>query len=606
MQAETSSSHEHADPRASGGWVLIAGVAIGAVWAAGVSAFLIGYGGGGGLAEAGPDRLAGLAFIALAPAAAFALLGWAAREVMRFARTARLLDYSARRLSAPVSNVKADARAVADAIAEQAERLNRDTEASLARLAAMEEILRHHAEAVQTASVEARGQADGLIEDLRRERTAVAELSDRLRAEATSITEVIERQTESVANASSAAANQAEQGRDLLDRSAEAMGAAAGAAQKAAERAALAIDEQLRDMQALVTALEERGGRLEEVARIHSENVRIVQQTAHDLNLAADAGSESMKATSETAVEQARRIAEIIEKETERAVQRGMEEIERMRRSAQAAREAAESAGLSLEANADAVIERVRAANAATLGDDLSLRRADARRSERPRRARSIEEDWLDDEPVDRRAAPREPYAFDASDHDEPRRDAGARKSARYAAAPPSRMFDEGDEALHDDPAPRRAPIRDDLDDDHDQADDGEWRWRDLLKNVDDAPNGVLAGEAIVTGLRRAGIDPGRALDPDMTARVARARRRAGMGEARALVVDGALNDVRRTAAALAADPTLRGRAEDFVDEHARLVRRAIDENDAGSLSALLDSDMGRAYLLLDAAMADA
>jgi len=62
---------------------------------------------------------------------------------------------------------------------------------------------------------------------------------------------------------------------------------------------------------------------------------------------------------------------------------------------------------------------------------------------------------------------------------------------------------------------------------------------------------------------------------------------------------------VRRTAAALAADPSLRDRAEDFVDETSRLVRRAIDENDAGSLSALLDSDSGRAYLLLDAAMSD-
>jgi hypothetical protein len=125
------------------------------------------------------------------------------------------------------------------------------------------------------------------------------------------------------------------------------------------------------------------------------------------------------------------------------------------------------------------------------------------------------------------------------------------------------------------------------------------------LKNIDENPSAMLAGEAVVNGLRRAGVDPARALDPDMTARVARARRRSGSGEARALVLDGALNDVRRTSAALAADPTLRGRAEEFVGEHARLVRRAIDENDAGLLSSLLDSDMGRAYLLLDAALTD-
>jgi len=667
MNADTASSQESPESRASesriseprnqetrtpGNWILIAGIAVGVIWAAGVSAFLVGYGGGGGLGQTEPDRLAGLAFIALAPAFAFSLLGWAGREILRFARTARLLDYSARRLSAPVANVKADARSVADAIAEQVERLNRDTEGALARLAAMEEVLRHHAQSVQAASGETRNQVDGLIEDLRRERGAIGDLSEHLRLEAAKISDTIDKQSEVVTTASNLAASQAEEGRALLDTSAAAMTGAAGAAQKAAERAALAIDEQLRDMQALVTALEERGGRLEEVARIHSENVKIVQQTTHDLNMAADAGSDAMKATSETAIEQARRLAEIIETETDRAVQRGMEEIERMRLSAQAAREAAESAGLALEANADAVIERVRAANAVTLGDDRAFRRAEAKRAEsqrtdasriergrvEPRRAapRHVEDDWLDDTPPDQpteyRAGQRDHVSYDDLDSDanhaaptpEP-----SRRSARYSVPPPSRLFDNNDNA-----APRAdrndgPPARDrgdagrnghaeydDLDEpahayeqpqdrDHEGDDDGEWRWRDLLKNIDETPTGALAGEAVVSGLRRAGIEPGRALDPDMTARVARARRRAGVGEARALVVDGALNDVRRTAAALAADPSLRDRAEDFVDETSRLVRRAIDENDAGSLSALLDSDSGRAYLLLDAAMSD-
>lgn len=657
MNADTSSSQDSSETRTPGNWILIAGIAVGAVWAAGVSAFLIGYGGGGGLGQAEPDRLAGLAFIALAPAVAFAMLGWAGREILGFARTARLLEYSARRLSAPVSNVKADARSVADAIAEQVERLNRDTEGALARLAAMEEVLRHHAESVHAASGETRNQVDGLIEDLRRERGAIGDLSEHLRLEAAKISETIDKQSEVVTTASSVASAQAQEGRALLDTSAAAMTGAAGAAQKAAERAALAIDEQLRDMQALVTALDDRGGRLEEVARIHSENVKIVQQTAHDLNMAADAGSEAMKATSETAIEQARRLAEIIETETDRAVERGMEEIERMRRAAQAARESAESAGLALEANADAVIERVRAANASTLSGDRALHRTEARRAEtrqgEPRRgdasrlergrveshrapARHVDDDWLDDTPPDRRgelradprAESREHAHYDERDAEAdhaPAPSSSRRRSARYSVPPPSRQFDDhedgydedrnGRSAHHDDldddlDAPARASghgagHRADHADDHDAADDGEWRWRDLLKNVDETPNGALAGEAVVSGLRRAGIEPGRALDPDTTARVARARRRAGPGEARALVVDGALSEVRRTAAALAADPSLRNRAEDFVDEHSRLVRRAIDENDAGSLSALLDSDSGRAYLLLDAAMAD-
>jgi hypothetical protein len=730
MSTTTSSrtNIEVAEPKDSGALALISGIGLGVLWSAGVTAFLLGYT-EGGLASLTPRDLAGIAFIGLAPSIVFAFAGWALREIIRFAGTARVLDFSVKRLSTPVAGVKGDARALADAVAEQAERINRDADATNARLSvmeemlgkhtsALEEVLRTHTDAMQAASKNARAQVDALIEDLRRERAALGDLSEHLTTEAAKMSEMIERQTDIVSTATRVAANQAEEGRGMLDRSATAMSEAAGNAQRAAEKAALAIDEQLRDMQALVTALEERGGRLEEVARIHSENVKIVQQTTHELNLAAETGADSMKSASEAAVEQARRVSEVIEKETQRAVQRGMEEIERMRRAAQAAREAAESAGLALEANADAVIERVRNANAAILESDRAAALASApsrARAPEPaaperRAAAALDDDWRDETPsyrsgrrgaaeidrtpTDRSAdiaatsngAPRggrrpdlerpgrpaerstieRPLELDQFAPPPPSRD-GGRRSGRYSAVPPSSNFDEiaREEAARmqaggavgarrADVGSRSRPI-DDLDDDLDDDDyaspiaargeptrsaanglrpdagraavarpdslrpdssrsdsgravgsdeTGEWRWRDLLKNIDEAPTAMLSGEAVVTGLRRAGVDPARALDPDMTARVARARRRAGSGEARALVLDGALNEVRRTSAALAADPTLRGRAEEFVGEHARLVRRAIDENDAGLLSSLLDSDMGRAYLLLDAALA--
>lgn len=694
--SSTKTTLDVQEPRDSGSLALIAGIALGVLWSAGVTAFLLGYT-EGGFAALTPRDLAGLAFIGLAPAVVFAFAGWALSEVLRFAGTARLLDFSVKRLSTPVAAAKGDARALADAIAEQVERINRDSDATNARLSVMEEmlvkhtnalseVLRMHSDAMDATNKNARAQVDALIEDLRRERSALGDLSEHLRTETAKISEAIDRQTEIVSTATRVAANQAEEGRSLLDKSAVAMTDAAGSAQRAAEKAALAIDEQLRDMQALVTALEERGGRLEDVARIHSENVKIVQQTTHELNLAAETGADSMKSASEAAIEQARRVAEVIEKETQRAIQRGMEEIERMRRAAQAAREAAESAGLALEANADAVIERVRNANATILESDRAAALASA-----PSRARAAEtasdrradldDDWREDpgfrpsrraepdraapdvgapngilrgrrpeperapgRPADRSTIER-PLDLEQIASPPPSRD-GGRRGARYNAIPPSSNFDDlarGEAARMQAgagarPASRGRPL-DDLDDDFDDDDyaapvsargeparganglrpdmgrtdagraegsdeAGEWRWRDLLKNIDEAPTAMLAGEAVVTGLRRAGVDPARALDPDMTARVARARRRAGSGEARALVLDGALNEVRRTSAALAADPTLRGRAEEFVGEHARLVRRAIDENDAGLLSSLLDSDMGRAYLLLDAALA--
>jgi hypothetical protein len=615
MNAVSKPHLDTQDSRDFGGVVMIAGVALGLFWSAGVAAFLLGYL-GAALLDMPPQAIAGIAFISIAPAITFAAGGWIAREMLQFARTARLLDYSARRLAAPVANAKADARSVADAISEQVARLNRDAEGALGRLSDMEKVLTDYAKAVHEASQQARGEVDSLIEELRRERSALGDLADHLRTEGTKISDTIDRQTEIVSTATRVAANQAEEGRAALEKSASSMQEAAGSAQRAAEKAALAIDEQLRDMQALVAALEDRGGRLEDIARIHSENVKIVQQTTHELNLAADAGADSMKSASEAAIEQARRVGEIIEKETARAVERGMEEIERLRRAAQAAREAAESAGLVLEANADAVIERVHAANAAMLDAENAGRTMSSRGrpepSLPPNRRAALEDDWREERShKSRRPSDAPDFDVDAP----PQRDAGRRASRFFGGGqqqPPSRSFEGA--GLDDVVANGRRGSGRSRAEDEDYAagagrgqeeDGGEWRWRDLLKNIDENPSGMLAGEAVVSGLRRAGVDPARALDPDMTARVARARRRSGSGEARALVLDGALNDVRRTSAALAADPTLRGRAEEFVGEHARLVRRAIDENDAGLLSSLLDSDMGRAYLLLDAALTD-
>jgi hypothetical protein len=602
------------DSRDIGGIVVIAAIALGLFWSAGVAAFLLGYL-GDQLLKMGPQAIAGTAFVALAPGLVFAAGGWVAREMLRFSRTAKLLDYSARRLAAPVANAKADARSVADAIAEQVTRINTEAEATLKPLAAMEELLRHHADGLKAANQDARAQVDSLIEELRGERNALSALIERLKSdtagvagelkhEADKVVQTIERQTQLVSAATQVAANQAEEGRALLDRGAGSMKDAAGSAERAAEKAALAIDEQLKDMQALVQALEDRGGRLENIARIHSENVKIVQQTTHELNLAADAGRDSMKHASEAAIEQARRVGEVIEKETARAVERGMEEIERLRLAAKAAREAAEGAGLVLEANADAVIERVHAANAAILEAENAGRPAASRGAPRPEpampsdRRQALEEDWREDRSYRGGRA-----------QAEPERDAGRRQGGQQARSSRGYEVEESAAAANGrrggGSRPRAVEEVDDYGRGGQGEDGGEWRWRDLLKNIDENPTGMLAGEAVVSGLRRAGVDPARALDPDMTARVARARRRSGSGEARALVLDGALNDVRRTSAALAADPTLRGRAEEFVGEHARLVRRAIDENDAGLLSSLLDSDMGRAYLLLDAALTD-
>jgi methyl-accepting chemotaxis protein len=612
----------------SGGALMLAGVVVGALWAVSSAGYLFAEGRLGG-----PDAAGWLAagFITVAPAVAFALLGAAAREIARFIDTANRLRFAAARLSAPVASAKADARSLAAVVSEQIAVLNKASEGALARLAAMDEVLKHHAESVRQSSGEARGEVDALIADLKREREAMTELSQHLNAEAKKISETIDKQSDLVRQTADLASAHADEGRSLLESSSKSLSDAAAAAQKSGERIAREIDEQLRDMEALVKALDERARKLEQVGEVHRENVRTAQSTAQELSLAADAGAGAMREAVDAAMEQARRLTDVIAGGAREAAAGAEHEIDRIRRAGQAAREAAEAASRALDSNAQAILERVEQVNAASFDAasrtdeafelriravERAIEEVDARLAELPRtaheRARQLKE-ALDDglrvlDDVAAEQGLREPPPMQERRR-LPERDVDGRRGGREREER-RRPRVEARADLDDDLVRPLSPdtrLRDPL---HEEpavnGGDGDgWRWKDLLKGLDDAPEGVAIGDAVLLGLRRVGVDPGRAIDPDMTARIARARRRAGTGEARALVLDGALSDVRRTAAALASDPSLRQRAEDFLDDHGRLVTRAIDANDAGELADLLDCDVGRAYLLVDAALAD-
>ncbi len=620
--------------KAPGGFLLVAGLAVGAVWALAASGFLAVSGRLGG-----PDAADWLAtgFITIAPAIAFAFLGAAAREVARFTDTANRLRFAAARLSAPIAYAKDDAKSLAAVVSEQITILNKASEGALARLAAMDEVLKHHAESVRRSSGEARGEVDSLIADLKREREAMTELSQHLNAETKKISETVDKQSDMVRQAADMASAHANEGRSLLESSSKGLTDAAAAAHKSGERIAMTIDEQLRDMEALIKALDERARKLEHVGEVHRENVRTAQATAQELSLAADAGAGSMKEAVAAAMEQARRLNEVITESAREAAGGAEHEIDRIRRAGQAAREAAEAAGRTLDANAQAILDRVEQVNAASFeaasqtdqafemrirAVERAIEEVDSRLAELPRtaseRARQLKEALDDglrvlDDVAGERGLKTPPPISERRRMPEREAPRDERRSRRRDERDERRERANGRGRGDDVPDDLVRPLSPDTrlsDPLHDSGanggGDGEgWRWKDVLKGLDDAPAGVDIGDAVLLGLRRVGVDPGRAIDPDMTARIARARRRAGTGEARALVLDGALSDVRRTAAALAADPSLRQRAEDFLDDHGRMVSQAIDENDAGELADLLDCDVGRAFLLVDAALAD-
>ncbi len=733
-KASQSVSRVAPTPRPPGMAVLIASGLLALFWAGGAWAFLFGHYGGEAIMQGGPERFWGVMFVAFGPAMILLGVGYMLREMMKFAVTARDIESAAQRLAAPVDLAKGDARRLSDAITAEIDRVGESADGALTRLGAMEEVLRHHAEAVQRASNEARGQVDKMIDDLRAERDSVAGMATQMAEEAKKVTDTIDRQAEMVSAAADLAASHAKESRDFLEKSAERLAAAGGSAQQSGEKAAFAISEQMRDMDALISALDERATRLENVANSQKDNLKLAQKTAHELSLAAEAGSGSMKSSVDSAIEQARRLGEMVAQEMKSLAKKSADDVDKVRAAADAARVAAQDAGRTLENTAATVVSHAEKMNSASTfsrkaeetfqarlrtmetmmanlderlsqapsrlaaaapparravrdefgelddfepdlppvreprrdrsaslddfaapgprggqgaragrrghreaPDEQAQRAAEFEALETARRAESTAsfDDPFDDElPVER--GRRRSRAADAPDFDDlDRRPNGRsgrerRREPEPDLEPPmrppsngrrgreaSRGFDEGDRL--DGPAdfdqgapPMRGPDRP-IDDapgvrvggGGGQAGGG-WRWKDLLRDTDEKPAFSRGdADAVVSGLRRAGIDPGSALDPDMTARIARARRRAGSGEARALVIDGAVDDVRRTASALASDPGLRARAEAFLDDHARLVRRAVDQNDAQGLGALLDTEAGRAYLLIDAALSD-
>ena len=133
------------------------------------------------------------------------------------------------------------------------------------------------------------------------------------------------------------------------------------------------------------------------------------------------------------------------------------------------------------------------------------------------------------------------------------------------------------------------------------------WTWKELLSSMDEAPPSdeslasVLIGEIEAMGVDAAALLPRPRIDE-----IAAAIQAADAG--------GALNVVRRLAPAairrlsrrMISDRRLRAQAERHVRRYHGLVEEAMGRPDADVFtSALLGSDQGRAYLLMDAALAD-
>ncbi|MCH8490049.1 MAG: hypothetical protein LAT81_08990, partial [Oceanicaulis sp.] len=197
---------EPAPPARGGGWIAFLGLAFGLLWAGGASAYLAGY---TDLASLTAAQLAGLSVFAVAPALLFILAGLLGREVARAGSRARRLDLAVARLAAPLTHAETDTARLADAIAVQIARVNATMESALARLAAMEEVITHHADSLEDSSGKARERAEALVRSLRAEREKLSDVSESLDDKAALIAAAIQDQSKMVAAAAELADSRA-------------------------------------------------------------------------------------------------------------------------------------------------------------------------------------------------------------------------------------------------------------------------------------------------------------------------------------------------------------------------------------------------------------
>ena len=135
----------------------------------------------------------------------------------------------------------------------------------------------------------------------------------------------------------------------------------------------------------------------------------------------------------------------------------------------------------------------------------------------------------------------------------------------------------------------------------------GGWSWRSLLSGIENSsPGDAALGDKLAAEITAMGIDPHALLPRGRIDEVAAALQTGDAAGGREVVKRLAPAAIRRLVRRLFSDATLKGNAERFLKRYAGMIEEAAGQDREGFLlAALLSSDAGRAYLLLDAASGD-
>tara|TARA_R110000868_G_scaffold11516_2_gene56269 strand:+ start:5402 stop:7459 length:2058 start_codon:yes stop_codon:yes gene_type:complete len=384
-----------AGSRPGGAWLIWLANSFALLWVGGAAAFIWGALGVQSLERLGQygfGQLTGLAVFAIAPALLFIMSGLMAREVVRNAHNTRRVELAIRRLSEPAQYAQGEIQTLSQAVSGEVERINAALESALARLAAMEEVISHHAESLEQSATDARDRTEDLLKGLRKERLRLGEVSESLDDKAALIAAAISDQSKMVAAAAELAANQAsDSGRRIL-ASVESLQDAGDSVTERSNIAATKLSERTAQLHELSDTLKERTedldaayvkhrGRLSEAGEalrkeqekiaaaldFHRAELEVMASTARDgadaLTSASTNGAAAFKKAVDDALDRAHSLAGRVRAESEHAAEQHETALARLVAAAQEAKSISEAAIEAMESQADAVTRKVERTN---------------------------------------------------------------------------------------------------------------------------------------------------------------------------------------------------------------------------------------------------
>lgn len=386
---------ESRDTGRPGAWLVWLGNSFALLWIGGVAAFLWGFLGLQSLeslTQYGFGQLTGLSVFALAPALLLVTAGLMGREIVANASNTHRVEQALRQLAQPSRRAETGVRSLADAVSGEVERINTAMDSALARLAAMEEVISHHAETLEQSAGDARERTENLLTGLRKERLRLSEVSESLDDKAALIAAAISDQSKMVAAAAELAASQAKDTEEKILASVDTLNDASTKISERGQLVSAKIGDRTDDLREMSSTLKERAENLDAAYLKHrerlaeaSETLRqeqekiaaaldfhraeldVMAKTARDgadaLNTATTQGAAAFRDAVDAALNRSQDLAGHIRSETDYAAREHESALARLVAAAQEAKQISDAAIEAVEAQADIISEKVERTN---------------------------------------------------------------------------------------------------------------------------------------------------------------------------------------------------------------------------------------------------